>query len=122
MRARGQDFRHLAARVRVEMHDHDKGGAGLVGERVEQLLQRADTAGRGADADYDRLTIELGSLVPLLVISFSHRWVPFACRSPIGRRWHLAHLSRISARNIRPRLISERMTLARVPTWATLEY
>jgi hypothetical protein len=38
VRARSQDVWHLTVQIRIEMHDHDKGGAGFLGQRVEQKL------------------------------------------------------------------------------------
>jgi hypothetical protein len=51
--ARGQNAGHLAAHIRIEMHDHDEGRAHLFGQRTEKMLQCTDAAGRGADTDHD---------------------------------------------------------------------
>ena len=72
--ARGQNAGHLAAHIRIEMHDDDEGRAGFFGQRSEQMLQRADAAGRGADADHDGFGLaRLRFLDPLLVARFGHR-------------------------------------------------
>jgi hypothetical protein len=38
VRSRSQDIRHLAALIWIKMQHHDKGGAGILRQRGEQLL------------------------------------------------------------------------------------
>ena len=49
--ARREDRRQFALMLRVEMDDDDEGGVHLVGQALEERLQRMHAAGRGADAD-----------------------------------------------------------------------
>jgi hypothetical protein len=47
--ARGEDRRHLAAVLRIEVHHDHEGGAGVVGKRREEGLHGVDAAGRRSD-------------------------------------------------------------------------
>jgi hypothetical protein len=58
-RACREDAGKLAADMRIEMHHHDEGGAALVGQRLEQGLQRLHAAGRCADSDHDQVESKL---------------------------------------------------------------
>jgi len=73
--ARGDDARHLAAVMRVEMHDDDKGGAGVLRQRAEKALQRVDAARGGADGHQERLDLlprRRGLGLALFLLSFVH--------------------------------------------------
>jgi hypothetical protein len=49
-RAPGQDARQLAFMIRRQVHHHHEGEAEVGGQRVEELAQRLDASGGGADA------------------------------------------------------------------------
>jgi hypothetical protein len=46
-----EDGGKFAMKLRIEMDHDDEGGAGILGQGMEQRLQRADAAGGRADAD-----------------------------------------------------------------------
>src|SRR5258706_7750720 len=53
--ARGNDSSELAAALRIQVNDDDKGSTGILGHVGEEVLQRVDAAGGSADADNRRL-------------------------------------------------------------------
>jgi hypothetical protein len=59
--------------LRIEMHDHHEGGAGVVGKRGKEGLQRLDSARRCADADDDGLGRFALRLPGAAVINVDHR-------------------------------------------------
>src|SRR5258706_12710657 len=62
--ARGNDSSELAAALRIQVNDDDKGSTGILGHVGEEVLQRVDAAGGSADADNRRLRrVRFGSRV-----------------------------------------------------------
>jgi hypothetical protein len=78
------------------MHNHDESGARFLRQRAEQLLQRADATGRGADANQDSFWMAWFRLLfPFGLACFIHSAVTFFGRllALLARhRPHLAHL------------------------------
>ena len=56
---RRENSRQFAVALVIQMHDHDKGGAGMVGQSFEESLQRLDAARGGTDPDDRRLRARL---------------------------------------------------------------
>jgi hypothetical protein len=92
-RACRQNGRQVAMALRIEVHHHDEGSAGLFRKRVEKRLQRLDAARGSANADDDRSCAALVGFrrrvhVRALVVTLRHdatprrpplQWSRYAC-------------------------------------------
>jgi hypothetical protein len=68
----GQDARQLTTPLRIEMHHHHIGGAGIRRERPDKSLECLNSAGRCANRDNERLSW-FSALAVTVVFLIHHR-------------------------------------------------
>ena len=85
-----QDARQFAAVLRIEMHHHDEGRAGVLRKGGKKALQRRHAARRSADGDDGRLALLARRRAARIVIGIvRHDDAPFS-----GRSQHIQETSR----------------------------
>src|SRR5258706_7502851 len=92
--ARGNDSSELAAALRIQVNDEDKGRTGILGHVGDEVLQRVDAAGGTADADNRRLRrVRLGTRFWRLenAFLFVHGALPPERARSTDFRWSIDH-------------------------------